>query len=166
MGGRSDTLSCMLILSGSTGGSDEVSSVPRLPCPLSFSLDGCLTFLRGLFLVICVSFFALELAEFSSSTNTTSSSPPLSNRLGGGAARGVSGREDDREAAPEGLLYMVLELLSLFCRALNFAFPSKASISSRESSGSPGGGELGRVGVADIAATKLKDAICRRITCG
>lgn len=99
---------------------------------LRFSLEGGLTFLRGLSFVACDSFLAFKLASLSSSTCA---------RLGGGAGGDSEG--------PVGL-YMVLELLSLLCRALNFSIPDMESIFSKESSLSVDRGVLGGGGVADI----------------
>ena len=54
------------------------------------------------------------------------------------------------EVAATGL-YMLVELLILLCKALNFSFPVSASISSRDvSSSAIGGGLEGGGGVADI----------------
>lgn len=44
----------------------------------------------------------------------------------------VGDSEDDLVLAAAGL-YMLLELLNLFCKALNFSFPFSESISSKES---------------------------------
>lgn len=100
---------------------------------LRVSLEGGLTLRRGLSFVAWVSFLAFWLASISSST---------CDRLGGGAG-GES--EGGKGADAEGL-YIVLELLSLFCKALNFSLPVSASISSKEVSPSKGG----EGGVADI----------------
>jgi len=69
----------------------------------------------------------------------------------------VDGREGGGGDSPAGRLvaelYIVLEVLSFFRRALNFSLPVRLSIISRESSSSSGGGApLGRGGggVADI----------------
>lgn len=82
------------------------------------SLEGSLTFRRGRLFVACVSSFAMP----------TSS-------LGGGA------EELESTAAAMGL-YMVLDELILFCKALNFSFPSSKSISSKEVSGDGGGSDI------------------------
>ena len=104
-------------LSGDCNGGSTLSTLT-----LRRSLEGSLTFRRGLFFVACVSFFAVP----------TSS-------LGGGAEELESG-----DAAMG--LYIVLDELSLFRKALNFSFPSRASISSKEVSwswtGDGGGSDI------------------------
>ena len=62
---------------------------------------------------------------------------------------------DDCAAAEAGL-YMVLELLSLFCKALNLSFPVSESICSRESSLSSDC----EGGVADIFFVFLLQPLC------
>ena len=73
-------------------------------------------------------------------------------RFGGGAGGDSGGCWG---AAAVGL-YIVLELLSFFCKALNFSFPVSESISSRESSEDTvweGGG------VADIFASAKENTV-------
>lgn len=67
-------------------------------------------------------------------------------RFGGGAGGDPGG---ELGAIAVGL-YIELELLSLFCRALNFSFPVSKSISSRELFSSADEEVQEEVGVADI----------------
>lgn len=93
-------------VSGDCNGGSTLSTLT-----LRISLEGSLTFRRGLLFVACVSFFAVPASS-----------------LGGGA----DGLEFGSVPAAMGL-YMVLDELILFCKALNFSFPSRESISFRES---------------------------------
>lgn len=134
-GGRGRTGDCFVKVVSSSSISESGGVSPCLSEELRFSLEGGLTFLRGLSFVACDSFLAFKLTSLSSSTCA---------RLGGGAGGDSEG--------PVGL-YMVLELLSLLCRALNFSIPDMESIFSKESSLSVDRGVLGGGGVVDILQT-------------
>lgn len=82
-------------------------------------------------------------------------------RLGGGAGGEL---EPDEFVPAVAGLYMVLELLSLFCSALNLFGPVRPSISSNDISSSSGGSLGGGGGVADILCVLLcggGGAVCK-----